>query len=609
MSSPVSRLSEAEVPVLIEQLQTISIYFNRPFTNHKTSLTNPEEIVEEFMAEISDSHKKAKESIRLGIRIHQYYNKAHQKLIKALTRSKALETQIEYLKSQFQDQQSDFELKEQRIETLTIDLTETDNNLKSMVNQNKDLKREIATLKKDYAQRELKSQNKQLITESRMAKTEDNLRQEEVDNLNKELRRQIDENESLFLNIKDLSTLLQAEKNTTEKLKNTNANLKRELDDARQILDEFRVDKASVCEQLENYRSEIMQQKLHLDSLTKQYDREKKNATFTSDADLAGLAEEIDKKEDKMEIQIEETLPRFRRKRHTMQIETENLGDFFGIEDPTDSPGSFFVLSSPKSKYGQFQSFVDTVKDRAVLKQVNLASFSVIPEPKALRSIERLQGINIFHYKKKKSSNRNHQGNHSIEILEGISSLPNRVAQLKLNIIDSYVNPKVENKNLRELINSQDSIKMHQGKKAKTLMFTSAFNTPKTEETIDTPTHELKLSKSNVGFKISEIDILKEITANPDFIPSTNKEFRISKRLKAITQPRDPIKDFFTLTCEAAKLNSDKRDYLGSIPVEILYSKVFEECVPFNKWHDYVQDFLHKKAKPFYISNKGQLTA
>lgn len=71
-----------------------------------------------------------------------------------------------------------------------------------------------------------------------------------------------------------------------------------------------------------------------------------------------------------------------------------------------------------------------------------------------------------------------------------------------------------------------------------------------------------------------------------------------SRSRKASTvEIRDPIKEFFIFTCQAAKLNSIHKDKLGTIPVNKLFERVLQQGVPFNMWHDYITDYLHARIK------------
>ena len=46
---------------------------------------------------------------------------------------------------------------------------------------------------------------------------------------------------------------------------------------------------------------------------------------------------------------------------------------------------------------------------------------------------------------------------------------------------------------------------------------------------------------------------------------------------------RDPIMDYFVLTCQAAKLTSPFKDIIGKTPVKKLYERVLVDGIPFYK--------------------------
>lgn len=57
----------------------------------------------------------------------------------------------------------------------------------------------------------------------------------------------------------------------------------------------------------------------------------------------------------------------------------------------------------------------------------------------------------------------------------------------------------------------------------------------------------------------------------------------------------DTIELFFTLIAQAAKLNSPQKEKIGIIPTVKLYNKVLDLQLPFNEWHDWIQNKLHDK--------------
>ncbi|CAG9328583.1 unnamed protein product [Blepharisma stoltei] len=406
MSSSLAKLNEAEIPGLIRHLEKFNAYFSRATISQKSSISNQEEIVEELMTEVSDAYKKAKECVSVAFKIHQLYEKTNQKLQRVSYKNEALKSRNEEMKSQIQDQLNEFIIKEKRIESLSHDLNDIEQGFKDMVNENKQLKRDVLMLKKEIS---LKEQG----TRSRAASQEvkrlpPDLKQEQINALQIELRKQIEDAEGLQFQIKDLENLLKIEKNNSERLKFQNGSIRKELDDANQEIENLQNEKSELQEQLETYKNEIIHQKILIENLQKLHEKDKMRATFVSEAGYSNHAEDemetpIVSHEQDIKNNDQYSLMSLRQKkmqdwRRTMTIDTENLGEVFESEEVPDEK-QFFVLSSPTSKYGQFQSFVDSVRDKAILSDEVLPSIKI--EAKMKRKGNEITKIFDIEIKKK----------------------------------------------------------------------------------------------------------------------------------------------------------------------------------------------------------------
>jgi hypothetical protein len=58
---------------------------------------------------------------------------------------------------------------------------------------------------------------------------------------------------------------------------------------------------------------------------------------------------------------------------------------------------------------------------------------------------------------------------------------------------------------------------------------------------------------------------------------------------------RDPMKEFFSLTCQSIKLNSPHMNTICTIDTEQLYIKANKMNIPFFKWASWIEDFLNKE--------------
>ena len=58
---------------------------------------------------------------------------------------------------------------------------------------------------------------------------------------------------------------------------------------------------------------------------------------------------------------------------------------------------------------------------------------------------------------------------------------------------------------------------------------------------------------------------------------------------------RDPMKEFFTLTCQAVKINSPQMNAICTIDTNALYDKVNQQGIPFFKWSSWIDDYINKE--------------
>jgi len=58
---------------------------------------------------------------------------------------------------------------------------------------------------------------------------------------------------------------------------------------------------------------------------------------------------------------------------------------------------------------------------------------------------------------------------------------------------------------------------------------------------------------------------------------------------------RDPMQEFFNLTCQAIKLNSPQMNVICSVDTKQLYLKAQKMGIPFFKWATWIEDFLNKE--------------
>lgn len=78
------------------------------------------------------------------------------------------------------------------------------------------------------------------------------------------------------------------------------------------------------------------------------------------------------------------------------------------------------------------------------------------------------------------------------------------------------------------------------------------------------------------------------------------KKQREAERKKKIQEDyqknRDPIKEFFTLTCQSVKINSPHMNLISLINSEMLYMKALTEQVPYFKFAGWIESTVQKEV-------------
>ena len=59
---------------------------------------------------------------------------------------------------------------------------------------------------------------------------------------------------------------------------------------------------------------------------------------------------------------------------------------------------------------------------------------------------------------------------------------------------------------------------------------------------------------------------------------------------------RDPIKEFFTLTCQSVKLNSPHMNLIAMINTDQLYNKSLEAAIPYFKFASWIESTVQKEV-------------
>jgi hypothetical protein len=108
---------------------------------------------------------------------------------------------------------------------------------------------------------------------------------------------------------------------------------------------------------------------------------------------------------------------------------------------------------------------------------------------------------------------------------------------------------------------------------------------------VNAPPKVLNTTKNN----IKKIEFNEGAMAkSPDAGPHSNFSFVEQKNLDYMLN-RDPMNEFFTLTCQSIKLNSPHMNTICHIDTNSLYRKAQKMNVPFFKWASWIEAYLNKE--------------
>lgn len=69
---------------------------------------------------------------------------------------------------------------------------------------------------------------------------------------------------------------------------------------------------------------------------------------------------------------------------------------------------------------------------------------------------------------------------------------------------------------------------------------------------------------------------------------------------------RDPMQEFFTLTCQSVKLNSPHMNAVCTIDTMQLYKRATKLNIPFFKWQSWIEDSINKEFLRIVLSKPGR---
>lgn len=109
-----------------------------------------------------------------------------------------------------------------------------------------------------------------------------------------------------------------------------------------------------------------------------------------------------------------------------------------------------------------------------------------------------------------------------------------------------------------------------------------------------------------ISIKFAELDpdaVEKESRQTADSSNMTESQ----KMEMEYFKKRDPMKEFFTLTCQSVKLNSPHLNMILNIKSDPLYEMALTESVPFFKWYSWLESTIQREMIAQIVGRKKGL--
>ncbi|CAG9314464.1 unnamed protein product [Blepharisma stoltei] len=363
----------SQIPILLERLKEISLSMDLPLIKRNSFRTDAASIIEDCLADVTDAHKKARETIKLAHKFHKAFQKASTHNDEIIQRNQELIKKIEAMESQMIDQEGELISKDQRCEVLMNDLADIEKTLKTMTSENSLLRKEVITLKREITQNDLR-EDLQVSKNQNQEKEKEKSLQNEIASLHLELEKQKEENEELNFKIREIDNLLQAEKGAAGQLRNFIAILKSENLEFSKEIEGLKQHKMDLNEKILSLKNELIQHKSYNEQLVREYDNQRRRATLSEMPKELKAANEAKKEPPKiMDLASEEESSSDESSLHaseSFEMETieipisqkstktktppqleETLGDFFDGDEQSEAENKLLLISSPKSNF------------------------------------------------------------------------------------------------------------------------------------------------------------------------------------------------------------------------------------------------------------------
>lgn len=337
-----SLTSHEDLTPYIEQLARINHSATYQLERRRSFAADPETIIKELLTEVMSCRKAVTQCTSIAEKFLEAYQTATEDTQRVHDRTKLLEHELGDQSLKLQKYQKELEIKDKRLDSLTLEATDMERILKISNQDCNKMKKEIDALKKELSQKEQSTairentiqQRQKLFVEENREKEIDKTMQIKYDNLNADYKKKVGEIDGLKNKISEFEGLFNAERAGFEKMSSLNNQLRNEISIQKIEMINFKDKYSQMKDRVKDLKEEIMQLKLNNESLQKELDYSR----VRRESIISGARESLEIHDDIVDL-IRGT---------TGQNKPENLGAFMDeLEEKGKNFGSdpFFMIS------------------------------------------------------------------------------------------------------------------------------------------------------------------------------------------------------------------------------------------------------------------------
>ena len=423
--------SQEDITPYIQQLSKINKNAMNEMERRRSFAADPESIIKELLTEVMSCRNYLKQATSIAEKFLEAYNICKEDLEKMNSKTVNLYEEIEELTAKNQKMQKEFEIKENRYESIALEATEMERALKMLNNDCTQLKKERDFLKKEIAQREQTNiikentlQQRQKIhieIEKEKEKEVDKALISKCEGLLADVKKKQAEIEELNGRLKESEGLFVVEKGNNDKIKGALQVLKNETTVQKIEIEKYLNKNIALKERLKECEQELVQVKSLNESLIKEYERQKSGNFTGLQRESTEITEEALKS---FSIKGENKPENFGNFLQELELSDSQPVDppFFIISPSTNqSTPSYFLTQTKKICFGHSFNIVPKVSC------VSLKTFKIFNVDMRL-SIEKNETISVI-----KVENFNFDDANSVESNETETSIKGRKASVVEN--------------------------------------------------------------------------------------------------------------------------------------------------------------------------------